>query len=85
MSSDVSAACQSVSAWYVTTQFRCEIKVAIKYYFRTFTWAFMLPLTAIVYSCVSIASVIGKSEHRVNRGVIISVERSNVFQSRAII
>ena len=41
----------------------------------------MLPLAAIVYSYASIASVIWKSEHRVHRGVIISGERSNVFQS----
>ena len=41
----------------------------------------MLPLAAIVYSYASIAAVIWKSEHRVHRGVIISGERSNVFQS----
>ena len=46
-----------------------------RYFFHLFGWTYMLPLTSIVYSYASIAWVIWKSSHRVQRGVHMRNER----------
>jgi len=46
-----------------------------RYFFHIFGWTYMLPLTSIVYSYASIAWVIWKSSHRVQRGVHMRNER----------